>query len=162
MTRQDKKDLVEKLSNDFNSAEALIVCDYKGTKVKNLESLRSNGKKSNISVQVIKNKLAGLALKQADYQEAELKDANIYIWSNDEISLSKVVSKFQEANANSFNIKFGYFGKKVVDSEHINTISKLPSKEELIGMLLSTWNGPIRYFVTAMDNLKKQKEEQGV
>lgn len=158
MTRKCKKELVEKLAIDFSNAEALIVCDYKGTKVKSLEKLRVDARKSDIKVQIIKNKLANLALKMASYQEAELKDTNIYIWSGDEINLSKIVSKFQESNPESFKIKFGYFNKEVVDLNHINTISKLPNKDELIGMLLATWNGPARYFVTALDNLRKQKQ----
>lgn len=161
MTRDEKTTLVASLTESFKNANAMIICDYKGLQVKQLESLRKNSKDFDISVQVIKNKLASIALKQAGYKEAELKDTNIYIWSNDQISLSKVVCKFQEANADKFSVKFGYFDGEVVDTQHIVAVSKLPSKEELIGMLLSVWTAPARYFATGLENLRKQKEEQG-
>lgn len=161
MTREEKAQLVANLSESFKNASAMIVCDYKGLQVKQLESLRRSSKDSDICVQVIKNKLANIALKQAGYKEAELKDTNIYIWSNDQISLSKVVCKFQEANSEKFSVKFGYFDGEIVDSKHITAVSKLPSKDELIGMLLSVWTAPARYFATGLDNLRKQKEEQG-
>ena len=37
---------------------------------------------------------------------------------------------------------------------------RVTSKEELIGMLLSIWTAPARYFVTGLDNLCKQKEAE--
>ncbi|RDU61247.1 50S ribosomal protein L10 [Helicobacter sp. MIT 14-3879] len=161
MTRQDKKNLVARLTESFKSANAMIVCDYKGLNVKQLESLRRDSKNAGIQVRVIKNKLASIALKEAGYLPSELKDTNIYIWSNDQISLAKVVCKFQEANSECCSVKFGYFDGEIVDSKHIESVSKLPSKEELIGMLLSVWTAPARYFVTGLDNLKKHKEELG-
>lgn len=161
MTRQEKATLVANLTESFKQANAMIICDYKGLQVKQLETLRKNSKDSDICVQVVKNKLANIALKQAGYKEVELKDTNIYIWSNDQISLSKVVCKFQEANNEKFSVKFGYFDGEVVNSDHIIAVSKLPSKEELIGMLLSVWTAPARYFATGLDNLRKQKEGQG-
>lgn len=161
MTRQEKFVLVANLAESFKQANAMIICDYKGLQVKQLESLRRNSKDSSICVQVIKNKLASIALKQAGYKEVELKDTNIYIWSNDQISLSKVVCRFQEANSEKFSVKFGYFDGDIVNSEHILAVSKLPNREELIGMLLSVWTAPARYFATGLDNLRKQKEKQG-
>lgn len=158
MTRDSKIELVNALTKEFEDSNALIVCNYKGLQVKNLEALRCASKDKDIKVQVIKNKLASIALKQAGYTDAGLKDTNIFIWSNDQIELSKVVCKFQEGN-DKFEVKFGYFDKEVVDNTHITTMSKLPNKQELIGMLLSVWSGPARYFVSGLDNLRKQKEE---
>ena len=161
MTREQKAVLINNLTDSFKDSSAMIICDYKGLQVKQLESLRNVCRDSGIKVQVIKNKLAAIALKNAGFLESELKDTNIYIWSNDQIVLSKVVCKFQEANADHFNVKFGYFDGEIVDSKHIVAVSKLPTRNELIGMLLSVWTAPARYFVTGLDNLRKQKEEQG-
>ena len=86
-------------------------------------------------------------------------DNNIFIWGEDQIAISKIVVKFAESNQDKFVIKTGSFDGQKVDVNHIVSISKLPSKEELIGMLLSVWTAPARYFVTGMDNLRKQKEE---
>lgn len=160
MTKQEKIKVVESLKSDFSSATAIVVCDYRGLKVKQLEELRNKLKEQDIKVQVIKNTLAKIAMDQAGLPENQLKDTNIFIWGEDQIALSKIVCKFANDNKDHFVLKFGYYDREIVDVKHIEAISKLPTKDELIGMLLSVWTGPARYFVTALDNLKKQKEEQ--
>lgn len=157
MTKQSKIELVNALSSNFLDSN-IIVCDYKGLSVREIESLRREALKCEVKVQVIKNTLATIAFKNAKVEGIALKDTNIFIWGKDQIALSKVVQKFADANSEKFTIKIGFFDGAVVDSNHIKSISKLPSKEELIGMLLSVWSAPARYFVTGLDNLRKQKE----
>ena len=157
MTKQDKAKLIEQLSSSFLDSN-IIICDYKGLSVRELEVLRKNALQSSAKVQVIKNKLASIAFKNANIEGIALKDTNIFLWGKDQIALSKSAQKFADANKEKFVIKAGFFDGKAVDSKHIESISKLPSKEELIGMLLSVWTAPARYFVTGLDNLRKSKE----
>lgn len=159
MTKQEKVQIVKYLASEFKNTSAVIICDYKGLQVKHLEVLRKLSRDSNIKIQVIKNTLAGLAMKNAGYPDLELKDTNIFLWADDQLTLSKVVCKFADSHADYFVVKAGLFDAQVVDVDHIISLSKLPNKEELIGMLLSVWMGPVRYFVTGLDNLRKQKEE---
>lgn len=159
MTRQEKLQTVECLSSDFKNASAMVVCDYRGLSVAKLEFLRAIARKNNLKVQVIKNTLAALAMNNAKYLETQLKGTNIFVWGQDQVALAKVICKFAETNEDTFLIKFGYFDGTIVQQQHIVSVSKLPSKEELIGMLLSVWSAPLRYFVTGIDNLKKQKEQ---
>ncbi|RDU57412.1 50S ribosomal protein L10 [Helicobacter sp. MIT 99-5507] len=157
MTKQDKAKLIEQLSSSFLDSN-IIICDYKGLSVRELQVLRKNALQCSAKVQVIKNKLASIAFKNANIEGIALKDTNIFLWGKDQIALSKSAQKFADANKEKFVIKAGFFDGKVVDSKHIESISKLPSKEELIGMLLSVWTAPARYFVTGLDNLRKSKE----
>ena len=157
MTKQDKAKLIEQLSSSFLDSN-IIICDYKGLSVRELEALRRSALQSSAKVQVIKNKLAGIAFKNANINDITLKDTNIFLWGKDQIALSKSAQKFADANKEKFVIKAGFFDGKAVDSKHIESISKLPSKDELVGMLLSVWSAPARYFVTGLDNLRKSKE----
>lgn len=159
MTKVQKQEMVGVLTQEFKNAQALLVCDYKGTNVKSLEELRRNARQVDVKVQVIKNTLARIALRDSGMPELDIKDTNIFIWGEDQISLAKIVVKFAEANAENFAIKTGSFDGQKVDKNHIVSVSKLPSKEELIGMLLSVWTAPARYFATGLDNLRKQKEQ---
>lgn len=159
MTKVQKQEMVEVLTQEFKNAQALLVCDYKGTNVKSLEELRRNARQVDVKVQVIKNTLARIALRDSGMPELDIKDTNIFIWGEDQISLAKIVVRFAEANAEKFTIKTGSFDGQKVDKNHILSVSKLPSKEELIGMLLSVWTAPARYFATGLDNLRKQKEQ---
>ncbi|HIV49544.1 50S ribosomal protein L10 [uncultured Helicobacter sp.] len=159
MTKQDKIQTIQNLTAEFRDASSMIICDYKGLSVAQLESLRTKAREENIKVRVIKNTLAGIAMQNAQYPQSELKGTNIFVWGDDQVKLAKVVCRFADANEDKFALKFGYFDGNIVQKDHIVSVSKLPSKEELIGMLLSVWSAPARYFVTGLDNLRKQKEE---
>lgn len=157
MTKQDKKNLVEYLSSSFLDSN-IIVCDYKGLTVRELEAFRRKATKSGLNVKIIKNKLAAIALKNGNIN-IDISGTNIFVWGKDQISLSKDVQEFADLNKEKFIVKLGYFDNSLVDSVHIESVAKLPSKEELIGMLLSVWSAPIRYFVIGIDNLAKSKEQ---
>lgn len=159
MTRSEKSSIIETLTSEFKACSAIAVCDYKGLTVKQLETLRLAARASDVKVQVIKNTLASIALKNALIDGLELRETNIFIWGADQITLAKVISKFAGESGGKFVIKNGFFEGQLVDAKHIDTVSKMPSRDELLGMLLSVWMGPARYFVTAIDNLRKQKEE---
>lgn len=159
MTRNEKSQIIETLSAELKASNAVAVCDYRGLTVKQLESLRLAARAANVKVQVIKNTLASIAFKNAGIEGFELKDTNIFVWGEDQIALAKIISKFASDSAGKFVIKNGFFEGEMVDAKHIDLVSKMPSRDELLGMLLSVWMGPARYFVTAMDNLRKQKEE---
>ncbi|WP_277641772.1 50S ribosomal protein L10 [Wolinella succinogenes] len=159
MTKTEKTQIIETLTAEFKASSAIAVCDYKGLTVRQFEALRRAARDNGVKVQVVKNTLAGIALENADAKGLELKETNVFVWSDDQIALSKTIMKFAETSNEKFKVKFGYYEGSVVDAAHIETVSKLPSRDELIGMLLSVWTAPARYFVTALDNLKKQKEE---
>lgn len=158
MTRHEKVTLVNELSASFMDAN-IIVCNYKGLSVREMDKLRESIRKIQSNIRVIKNKLASIALNNIDIKDLTLNDTNIFIWGKDQISLSKSVQSFADSNKEKFSIKIGYFDGRVVDSKYIEDVSKLPSKDELVGMLLSVWIAPLRYFITGIDNLRKEKEE---
>jgi len=158
MTKTQKTQIIEELSGEFKASSAIAVCDYKGLTVRQLEDLRARSRACGTKVQVIKNTLALIALKNAGIEGLELKETNVFVWSNDQISLAKTIATFAETTNEKFVIKSGFFEGSVVSAAHINAVSKLPSRDELIGMLLSVWTAPARYFVTGLDNLKKSKE----
>lgn len=159
MTRNEKTRIIEDLATGFKVSNAIAVCDYKGLSVKQLESLRLNARAADVKIQVVKNTLAAIALKNAGIEGLEFRDTNLFAWGEDQVALAKILSKFATDTNGKFAIKNGFFEGEVVDAKHIDVVSKMPSRDELLGMLLSVWMGPARYFVTGLDNLRKQKEE---
>ena len=159
MNRTEKEQVIKDLSSSFKEAQAVIVCDYKGLSVAHLEHLRLNVRSINGKVQVAKNTLAQIAFKKAGIDELELVDTNIFVWGDDQINLSKVVSKF--ANDHELLvIKQAVIENEIKDAAMVQALSKLPNREELLGMLLSVWTAPARHFVTGVDNLRAQKEQE--
>jgi large subunit ribosomal protein L10 len=160
LTRTQKAELIDYLTSEFKASEAIVVCDYKGLSVPELESLRIKAKASELKVRVVKNKLASIALKSIGVDGVELKDTNLLVWGNEQITVAKTVFDYAKASKDKFVIKSGFVDGEACGVDKIEALSKLPSREELIGMLLSVWTAPIRNFVTGLDNLRAKKEEE--
>jgi len=160
MTRQHKEEVIAFLTDEFKEAKAILVCGFNGLTVAEIETARGLASEADTKVHVVKNTLATIALKNAGLNPLELKEANIMVWGEDQISVCKVADKAATDFKEKFVIKSGLFEGEPADLNQIAAIAKLPSKEELIGMLLSVWTAPIRNFVTGLDNLKSKREEE--
>jgi len=160
MTKTEKHQLVTEMTSAFKEAEAIIVCDYKGMTVPELESVRANARAENSYVKVIKNKLASIALKDAGLEQLELRDTNLVIWGDTQMVPCKIADKAAAEFKDKFSIKTGLIEGKVADLATIDALAKLPSRDELIGMLLNVWNAPVRNFTIGLQALATKKEEE--
>ena len=160
MTKQQKSEIVNFVTSEFKQSLAVVVCDYKGLTHKEIESLRNEARANNTKVQVAKNTLVTVAAKNAELGDIELSGTNIFLWSEDQISACKVADKFASANKEKFTIKSGIIEGEIADAARVNAFAKLPSREELLGMLASVWMAPVRNFTIGLDALRRKKEEE--
>jgi len=168
MTRTEKTALIETLTSEFEASPAVIFCSYKSMSVSELEDVRNALRKAEVKAKVMKNTIATIAMNQAGKSGMELTEMNIALWGDDLVSVAKAVTKAAEDNE-KLEIRTGHIEGEVVDEAKIEAYSKLPGKEELLGMLLSTWTAPARNFVyvlsgvqrefvTVLDAVRQQKE----
>jgi large subunit ribosomal protein L10 len=159
MTKSQKAEVINFLTNEFKETEAIAICDYKGLTVKQIESLRHVANDQNAKVQVVKNTLMNIALRNAEKNGYDLVDTNIVVWGNDQLGVAKMVAKFDKDN-DLFSIKKAYIDGEFIDGAELIALSKMPGREELLGMLGYVWNAPLINFVTGLDNLAKKLEEE--
>ena len=159
MTKNQKVEIVNVITEEFKASDALVVCDFRGIDVPAIEELRIDAKEMNVKVRVIKNTLASIAMKNADINGIELSNTNIFVWGEDQLDVTKVVAKFAKSN-NKFVIKTAFIDGEVSDAAKVEALSKMPSRDELIGMLLQTWMAPVTNFTIGLDALRAQKEEE--
>ncbi len=160
MTRTEKEQLVAEMTEAFKASQAVVVCDYKGVTHQELEAVRAVAAENDAFVKVVKNTLASLALKNAGIEGLELKDTNLLVWGEDQISTCKTADKAASELKDRFVIKAGALEGQSVDLATINAMAKLPSRDELIGMLLNVWQAPVRNFTIGLDALKRKREEE--
>ena len=161
MTRTRKEELVVEMTEAFKNAGAIIVCDYKGMTVENLEIVRNLAKDEETNVQVVKNKLARIALKNAGCEDIEFNDTNLVIWGDAQVTPCKIADKAATDFKDSFSIKTGLIKGEIASMETINAMAKLPTRDVLLGMLLNVWNAPVQNFTIGMDALSKKLEAEG-
>ena len=159
MLKSKKAEVIAELTSAFANTTAVVICDYKGLGVSELEVLRKAARAKDTSVQVVKNTLAAIALKNADMSGVEIKDTNIFIWSDDVIAAAKIAADFAKNNE-KFVIKAGYLDKEPADVAKIEAFAKLPGREELLGMLAATWMAPITNMAVGLDALRQKLESE--
>lgn len=158
MNKTQKAEIVNALTEEFKSANAVVMCDYRGLSVSDLESLRKIARAKDARVQVVKNTLATIALTNAGMSGIDIKDTNIFVWGSDAIAASKVAVDFGKENE-KFSIRTAYIDGEAADEKKVRAFATLPGREELLGMLASVWMGPVRNFTIGLDALKRKKEE---
>jgi large subunit ribosomal protein L10 len=104
LNKEKKHEVVEQLTAEFTKDASIFVCDYKGSKTKDLETLRNAVREAEGKVQVVKNNLASIALKNNGV-EANYEENNIFIWGEDQITLAKLVVKHAEAHKDAFKVR---------------------------------------------------------
>jgi len=159
MNKTQKSEIVNALTEEFKSANAVVMCDYRGLTVSNLESLRKIARGKETKVQVVKNTLATIALNNAGMSGIDIVDTNIFVWGNDAIAAAKTVVEFAKEN-DKFTLRTAYIDGQAADEKKVRAFATLPGREELLGMLASVWMGPVRNFTIGLDALKRKREEE--
>lgn len=158
MTRIEKESLVKSLVPQFEKSGAIIVGNYKSLTVTELENLRKVARENNVKVQVIKNSLVKVALKESNINGLTLKNMNIFLWGSDAINTAKVAFNFSEKNE-KFKLANSYIDGNVVEANKVEVFAKSPGKKELLGMLASVWMAPIRNLTIGINALKEKKNK---
>ena len=158
---QQKKALVEELSEKLKNAVSGVVVDYKGISVADDTKLRSDLRQAGVEYFVVKNTMLRFASENAGLSELHsvLEGTTaLAISTDDVVAPAKVLNKYAEDSKGAFKIKAGFVEGKVVNDKEVEAIAKLPSKEVLIAQVLGGLNGVIRNFAVVLDQIREQKE----
>lgn len=171
MNRDEKSVIVAELNDSFNRAKFAVVADYCGLKVSELQQMRVDLRKCDSEIRIAKNTLLKRAV--ADTGSAVLSDefsgtTAVIIAYTDPVQPAKVVAKFADEHE-KFKIRSASFEGEKLSVEGLIALSKLPSKEVLLGQLLSVMNavptglvrvlsGVPRTFLYGLQAIKEQKE----
>jgi len=140
MNSQEKAEFVEKLHSRIKDAPFVILTDYKGSTVAQLDALRRGVEEAGTSFQVVKNTLARRALEGTDkvgLAEHFRGPVGVVISGEDPIAAAKAFKKLVKENSH-LETKAGFFEGDVIDAKQVESVAELPSKEELQAKLLAS------------------------
>lgn len=172
MNREEKVAEVAELSDKFAKAKIAIVADYKGLTVPVLQELRHNLRRNDAEFRVAKNTLLIRAVEETDFkglQEHFVGTTAVAVSYGDPVTPAKVISDFCKDHP-ELKIRTGLLDGKLLSTDDITALSKLPSKEVLLSQMLSVMNavptglvqvlsGVPRTFLYALQAIKEQKEQ---
>jgi large subunit ribosomal protein L10 len=154
----DKKQIVEDLSERFARSAVVIVTDYKGLDVTTLNGLRRQLREVGTEYRVVKNTLLIRASKDNDVNliKDAFKGPNAIAFSYDDpVAPAKVLTQFAKEN-DKLEIKAGVMGGKVLDLDAIKALSALPSREQLLAQVLSTMMAVPTSLVRALNDVPQR------
>ncbi|NMB25560.1 MAG: 50S ribosomal protein L10 [Firmicutes bacterium] len=174
MARPEKVAVVEELKEKLSKAESVIVTDYRGLDVGEITELRRQLYAAGVEYKVAKNTLTTIAAQEIDLPElAEyLVGPTAMAFGYDEpVAAAKIINEFARIHKD-LEIKGGVLQGTVIDVQQIQALADLPSREELLSMLLRAMQGPIsglanalqgtiRNLAYALEAVREQKEAAG-
>ncbi|UCF63133.1 MAG: 50S ribosomal protein L10 [bacterium] len=155
MATAQKEKVVQEMSDKFSRASSIYLVDFTGMDVNMTNQLRRNFQESNIEYRVVKNTLAKISFDKAGIEGMEpfLKGVNAYAISYDDPTLPvKVLEKHKEYKE-KLKLKAALFEGQVVGTDKVENLSKIPSRQELLGQLVGMLNSPMSKLVYALNGV---------
>ena len=157
-----KAEAVKNVNEMLTNAETAIVVDYRGLTVAEVTDLRKQLRGAGIKMMVIKNKILERAVEGTDYEDLKstfVGPTAVAFSDEDAIAPAKILKKFADDHE-ALEIKGGFIEKKVQTLDKINEYATLPSREDLLSMLASALQDPMRKIARAVKAVADKKSEE--
>lgn len=176
MAQEYKVKRIETVKKRIEDAKAIVLIDYKGLNAEETQELRKYMHDLDVDYFVEKNTLIKNALNAFGIDAIDeflVGPTAIAVSQKDEIAPAKAIVDFIKnvTKDKEFpTIKVGLVNGTKMDVEEVNTLAKLPSKDELIAKTIYCFKSPItgfvgalggiiRKFVYVIDAIEKQQSE---
>ncbi len=153
------------VEESFENSQIAFCVDYLGLTVSQVTNLRVQLNQVGAEAKVVKNTLAKLAATKCfkESSAADLEKFNnlftgpsmLVFGKEDAVSSAKVIAKFAKENE-KLSIKGGWFANKFIDETGVEAVSKMPSREEVLGQLLALINTPATQLLRLMNTPARQ------
>ena len=157
-----KAEAVKNVNEMLTNAETAIVVDYRGLTVAEVTDLRKQLRDAGIKMMVIKNKILERAVEGTDYEDLKstfVGPTAVAFSDEDAIAPAKILKKFADDHE-ALEIKGGFIEKKFQTLDKINEYATLPSREDLLSMLASALQDPMRKIARAVKAVADKKSEE--
>lgn len=147
-----KVEAVSIMKEKFESVNDFIITDYRGLTVEQITELRGKLREVGSEYKVVKNRYAKIAFKELGYEGLDdvlIGPSAIAMVKGESGPAAKAIFSF--AKGTSVKVRGGFVDGSVFDRDQLEAFSKLPTKIELISMLMSTMNAPVQNLVYVLN-----------
>ena len=143
--RAEKVAVVDEVAAKLQSADAVIITEYRGLKVGQLAGRRRQLRDAGGEYKVFKNTLARLGAAKAGVEgldEMLLGPSGITFVTGDVAAVAKALRDAAKANP-LLVIKGGSMGGKILSTKDVEALAELPSREVLLAMFAGALQAPL-------------------
>jgi large subunit ribosomal protein L10 len=152
ITREKKDELIAQYKEDISRSQGMIVIDYRGLTVKQIEELRKRVRVAKGSFVVTKNTLLARALKDTGMPVSEellFGPCGVSFCFGEVATIAKVMIDFGKESKLA-EMKGGWVGSVVVNAEGMKAIAELPPLPVIRAQLLGLINTPARQLASVV------------
>ena len=175
MDRAQKEQVLGEIKESFANVASIVVADYRGIRVPVVTTMRVDFRKAGCHYRVLKNSLVKIAVKGSKMEPltALMSGTTAVIWTTGEAPQPPATVALKWAKDEpKFKIKGGYYEGQVLDAKGVETLSKMPGKNEIRASMLMTFlagpqnfvaqiAAPVQNFAYLLDARKRELEKQG-
>ncbi len=151
-TRQTKEQAVQELVESLKNAKSAVFANFQGLKVSESEELRGICREQGVTYVASKKTLLKHALAELgmdiDTKAFEGGPA-VVLGVEDEVAPAQIIAKFAKDHE-VVSVFGGTLEGNYIDTEKVNDLSKLPSKDELLAKMVGSLNAPVSGFVNVL------------
>jgi large subunit ribosomal protein L10 len=151
MNKEAKKNYVEEMKKNFTSNESVMIAQYQGLNVTELDELRKELRDKGILFKITKNRITKIAIKDTPVKDLEkyFTGPTAAAISSDPITTAKILTKFAKSH-DKLKIVAGFMDGKVLDQKEVAIIATLPSLEEARGKIVGILATPAQKLVSIL------------
>jgi large subunit ribosomal protein L10 len=153
MSREKKAQIIDSLKDSFSKCSVGVLTDYRGLSASEITILRRKLGESGIEYRVVKNTLARFAAERAgraDLAASFEGPVALALGYGDVVEPAKVLTDYISGSKSTLAIKGGFLGERLLTSEEVSTLSKLPPREILLARVLGGVQSPIAALVNCL------------
>jgi large subunit ribosomal protein L10 len=157
LDRKTKEQIVSGLQEKLKQANLGVLTSFNAMKVEKMEALRNALRKNDAELKVVKNTLLNIAAKETDFQilaEHFKWPVAVVLSYKDPVAPTKALIDFAKKNP-ELEIKVGIIDGKVLSKADIEALAELPSREVLLGKLVSVMAAVPTSFVSVLSGVQR-------
>ena len=151
MNKDAKKTYIEEMKKNFTSNESVMIAQYQGLNVTELDELRKELREKGILFKITKNRITKIAIKETPVKDLEkyFTGPTAAAISSDPITTAKILTKVAKSH-NKLKIVAGFMDGKVLDQKEVAIIATLPSLEEARAKIVGILATPAQKLVSIL------------
>lgn len=149
ITREQKEELVERITTKIKESKAIVFADYRGLNVEEMTEIRKELRAKGVELKVMKQNLFKIAVKnaKADIDTDSLKNHPVAIaFGRDEVEPAKIIHDFAKKHENLEMIG-GALNGQTISMEELKGLAVMPSREEMYAKVVGSLVSPLQGIV---------------
>jgi large subunit ribosomal protein L10 len=149
LTIEQKKAVVAEVADAANKALAAVAAEYRGLTVKEMTELRVKAREDGVFLKVAKNTLVHRAVEGTEYEcmQESLTGPLLFAFSMDDPGAAARLVKDYSKDHEKLIAKLVAVGGELYDASELERLSRLPTYDQAIAMLMGVMKAPIEKFV---------------